>query len=72
MTKFARIATLFALAGALVLGIPNVANAQNSQGQDNNSQGVRGAPGPIAAAGLPILAVGYGVYWLVKRRRKAP
>jgi hypothetical protein len=27
--------------------------------------GVRGAPGPIAGAGLPILAVGYGVYWLV-------
>jgi len=32
--------------------------------------GVRGAPGPIAGAGLPILAIGYGVYWLVKRRRK--
>jgi len=31
----------------------------------------RGAPGPIAGAGLPILAVGYGVYWMIKRRRKA-
>jgi len=30
----------------------------------------RGAPGPIAGAGLPFLAVGYGVYWLVKRRRR--
>lgn len=29
-----------------------------------------GAPGPIAGAGLPILAIGYGVYWLVKRRRR--
>jgi hypothetical protein len=28
-----------------------------------------GAPGPIAGAGLPILAVGYGVYWLVRRRK---
>jgi hypothetical protein len=34
----------------------------------------RGAPGPIVGAGLPLLAIGgigYGVYWLVKRRRKA-
>jgi hypothetical protein len=34
---------------------------------------VRGAPGPIIGAGLPILAaggIGYGVYWLVKRRRR--
>jgi hypothetical protein len=33
--------------------------------------GVHGAPGPIAGAGLPVLAVGYGFYWLVRRRRKA-
>jgi hypothetical protein len=33
--------------------------------------GVHGAPGPIAGAGLPVLAVGYGVYWLVRRRRRA-
>lgn len=35
--------------------------------------GYSGAPGPIVGAGLPLLAiggVGYGVYWLVKRRRK--
>ena len=25
----------------------------------------RGVPGPIVGAGLPVLAVGYGVYWLV-------
>jgi hypothetical protein len=30
----------------------------------------RGVPGPIAGAGLPVLAVGYGVYWLVRRRRR--
>jgi hypothetical protein len=30
-----------------------------------------GVPGPIAGAGLPILAVGYGVYWLVRRRRRS-
>ena len=32
--------------------------------------GYNGAPGPIVGAGLPVLAIGYGVYWLIKRRRK--
>jgi hypothetical protein len=27
------------------------------------------APGPIAAAGAPLLLLGYGAYWLIKRRR---
>ena len=30
----------------------------------------RPAPGPIAGASLPILAVGFGVYWLVRRNRR--
>jgi hypothetical protein len=34
-----------------------------------SSGNVHGAPGPIAGAGLPFLAVGYGVYWLIKRRK---
>ena len=28
------------------------------------------APGPIAGAGIPLIVVGAGVYWLVRRRRK--
>jgi hypothetical protein len=32
--------------------------------------GVHGVPGPLAGAGLPFLAAGYGVYWLIRRRRK--
>jgi len=30
---------------------------------------LRGVPGPIAGAGLPIIAAGYGVYWLTRRPR---
>ena len=79
MRKFAEIAALFALVGAVVFGIPNLAkagqngqggNGQGGNGQGGNGQGVHGAPAPIAGAGLPMLVVGYGVYWLIMRRRK--
>jgi hypothetical protein len=57
-----------ALALALTLGPPS---AQACNGNCDNAPGhTKGAPGPIAGAGLPFLAIGYGVYWLVKRRRK--
>jgi hypothetical protein len=63
------VATLFALAGTVVFSTPNLANAQSTATRPVPVS--RGAPGPIAGAGLPVLAVGYGVYWLIKRRRKA-
>jgi len=31
----------------------------------------RGVPGPIVGAGLPLLAIGYCVYWLVKRKTQS-
>jgi hypothetical protein len=56
---------LSAAALALALTVsPPIAQACKAPGH------TKGAPGPIAGAGLPILAIGYGVYWLVKRRRK--
>jgi hypothetical protein len=39
---------------------------------DYRDGGLHGAPGPMMGAGLPVLAVGYGVYWLAKRRRRKP
>jgi opacity protein-like surface antigen len=61
----------------LVVGLSSAAFAKNQNGQGGNGQGgnggngTRGAPAPLIGAGLPGLAVGigYGVYWLVRRRR---
>lgn len=62
-----------ALAFTLIISAPP-ALACDGNGKCENAPGqvkkYDGAPGPIAGAGLPMLAIGYGVYWLVKRRRK--
>jgi hypothetical protein len=50
-----------------VLACNDNGNCANAPG---HQKGAHGAPAPIAGAGLPVLAIGYGVYWLVKRRRK--
>jgi hypothetical protein len=43
-------------------------NGQNGQDRDHDP---RGAPAPLIGAGISGVAVGigYGVYWLVRRRR---
>jgi hypothetical protein len=40
--------------------------------RDDRGHHYGGVPGPIVGAGLPILAAGYGVYWLVRRRGRKP
>jgi hypothetical protein len=55
------------------LALPALADPGNGNknGWNNpNNPHYYGAPGPIAGAGLPILAVGYGAYWLVRRYRR--
>jgi hypothetical protein len=64
------ILSAMALSFALTL-VPPPALACNGNGNCDNAPGhLKGAPGPIARAGLPILAVSYGIYWLTKRRRR--
>jgi hypothetical protein len=75
--KIALSVALMAMAAQFPLGMGALADDhdRNSWGDRDHhgdrDHGVHGAPGPIAGAGLPFLAVGYGVYWLVRRRRKA-
>jgi len=61
-----RIAVCAALPAMIAL--PTLAFAY---GPGNPPPPMRGVPGPIVGAGLPIFAVGYGVYWLIRRRQKA-
>jgi hypothetical protein len=64
-----------AFAFAAALSVPAFAEPGRGDGWGRGDGGgrdhggVHGAPGPIAGAGLPVLAVGYGIYWLVRRRK---
>jgi hypothetical protein len=60
-----------AVVASTILISPAFAQNQNQQGNQNQGN-YRGAPGPIAGASLPVLAVGFGVYWLVRRSRRKP
>jgi hypothetical protein len=64
------------------LSLPALADPDNGNGNKlgwdnpnnphyNNGSNAHAVPGPLVGAGLPFLAVGYGVYWLVRRRRNA-
>jgi hypothetical protein len=50
---------------------PAFAHEHQRGDDDDHGHHFHAAPGPIAGASLPVLVVGYGVYWLVRRRRKA-
>jgi hypothetical protein len=69
-------ALLSAAALAFVLSVASApASACNEKGNCENAPGQnkdpKGAPLPLLGASLPGLAIGYGAYWLIKRRRNA-
>ena len=49
---------------------PNNWDYQGGKATTWKDSGVHGAPGPIAGAGLPVLGIGFGAYWLVRRYRR--
>jgi hypothetical protein len=53
----------------LALSVPALAQDRNSGGTGTST--IRGAPGPLVGAGLPVLLIGggIGIYWLVRRRK---
>lgn len=60
-----------AIIASTILISPAFAHDHDRRGDDNDrGHHFHAAPGPIAGASLPVLAVGLGVYWLVRRRRK--
>jgi hypothetical protein len=59
---------------ALLLALTVPALAKNDKGNQGNGNGnggnVRGAPGPLVGAGLPVLLIGGGIYWIVRRQKQ--
>jgi hypothetical protein len=66
--------TVLALPMALLLALSVPALAKNDKGNQGNGNGnggnVRGAPGPLVGAGLPVILIGGGIYWIVRRQKQ--
>ena len=58
------------VAGRLADFAGNIFGGTGEPDTGRGNSDVRGAPGPIAGTGLPFLGIGYGIYWLIKRRRR--
>ena len=69
MLKIRQVLSGLALVAILVLvGAVDAAFAQTPASVPVPAH--RGAPGPIAGAGLPIAVIGFSAYWLMRRYRR--
>ena len=57
---------------ALLLALSVPALAQTTRPPGGTTTTIRGAPGPLVGAGLPVLLIGggIGIYWLARRRKR--
>jgi len=58
------------LALLLALSVPALGQNQGGNGGGNGGGG-RGAAGPLVGAGLPVLLIGGGIYWIVRRKKRS-
>ena len=60
------------LAACVLLSLPARAEHEHhDNGHHYGSGHYSGVPGPIAGAGLPLLGIGFGFYWLARRWRRS-
>jgi hypothetical protein len=52
---------------AAAMALPVIGNSASNSVAETKPRKGRGAPGPVAGAGLPII-VAAGAYWLIRRR----
>ena len=62
---------VLALPMALLLALSVAASAKNDKDKERTkATKMRGAPGPLVGAGLPVLLIGGGIYWIVRRQKQ--